>query len=85
MLVSVIVPVRNESAHIRQTLACLQQQEFDAEAFEVLCIDGCSDDDTVAQMEDTQREFPQLRLFSNPKRLASACATSVFNNRAAAM
>jgi succinoglycan biosynthesis protein ExoA len=72
MLVSVIVPVRNESAHIRQTLECLRRQEFDARQFEVLLVDGASDDDTVAQALDVQQTFPQLRIFSNPKRLSSA-------------
>lgn len=72
MLVSVIVPVRNESAHIRQTLECLRRQEFDSKRFEVIAVDGQSDDDTVAQIESVQSSFPQLRLFHNPRRLSSA-------------
>jgi succinoglycan biosynthesis protein ExoA len=72
MLVSVIVPVRNESAHIRQTLESLRRQEFNPNEFEVIAVDGVSDDDTVAQIQDVQLSFPQLRLFHNPRRLSSA-------------
>jgi succinoglycan biosynthesis protein ExoA len=72
MLVSVIVPVRNESAHVRRTLEGLRDQDFDPAAFEVLVIDGDSDDDTAEQVRALQPEFPNLRLFANPRRLASA-------------
>ena len=58
MLVSVIVPVRNEAAHIRSTLACLQQQEFAAGNFEVLV--GF---DVTPEMADFNRQGK--RFFAN--------------------
>ena len=72
MLVTVIVPVRNEAANIRHTLECLRLQEFDSDQFEVLVVDGVSTDDTVAQVNDALSTFRQLRLLSNSKRLSSA-------------
>ena len=72
MLVSVIIPVRNEAAHIRQMLIGLACQDFPADDFEVLVVDGRSDDDTPTVVRDLQDGVPNLRLFHNPKRLASA-------------
>jgi succinoglycan biosynthesis protein ExoA len=72
MRVSVIVPVRNESASIRDTLADLARQEFPADEYEILVIDGRSDDDTAAIVRDLHRDIPNLLLLDNPKRLASA-------------
>ena len=69
--VSVVIPVRNEAASIRRTLEGLQRQDCVAADFEVLVVDGMSDDDTVAIVRDVQRSFPNLRLLFNPKRLAS--------------
>ena len=72
MLVTVIVPVRNEGRQIRQTLECLVRQDFDPDAFEVLVLDGSSDDDTVARVHEMQPSFRHLRLLDNPQRLSSA-------------
>ncbi len=72
MLVSVIVPVRNEERLIRHTLECLLRQEFDADAFEVIVVDGASDDATVARVRDVQSSFRHFFLLDNPRRLASA-------------
>ncbi len=70
--VSVIVPVRNESAHIRRTLAGLANQAFPIADYEVLVIDGGSDDGTAAIVREVQRSMPNLELLENPRRLASA-------------
>ncbi|MCE9529767.1 MAG: glycosyltransferase family 2 protein [Planctomycetes bacterium] len=72
MLVSVIVPVRNEAANIRQTLGCLLRQDLDADQFEVIVVDGESVDQTAAIVREMQPLFRNLRLLSNPKRLSSA-------------
>lgn len=72
MLVSVIVPVRNEAAHIRHTLDCLRNQQFESSQFEVIVVDGLSDDATANLVQECQTNFPNLHLLSNPKRLSSA-------------
>jgi len=72
MRVSVIVPVRNESASIREILAGLAYQDISPAEYEILVIDGRSDDDTAAIVRDFQRDIPNLVLLENPKRLASA-------------
>jgi succinoglycan biosynthesis protein ExoA len=72
MRISVIVPVLNEAANIRQTLYGLARQTFPANEFEILVVDGRSTDGTSTIVWELQREIPNLHLFDNPKRLASA-------------
>lgn len=72
MLISVIVPVRNEAPNIRQTLDCLHRQDFDPSKCEVIVVDGLSEDATTTIVREIQPRFPNLRLLSNPKRLSSA-------------
>jgi succinoglycan biosynthesis protein ExoA len=70
--VSVIVPVRNEAAHVRHVLLDLAGQEFPEADFEILVIDGASEDGTPDIVRGLRRSIPNLYLFDNPKRLASA-------------
>ncbi|WP_114782314.1 glycosyltransferase [Botryobacter ruber] len=62
-LLSVIIPVRNEGAHISHLLHDLEQQQYPHHLFEVLVVDDHSDDTTTAQVEDFIENSPlQLRL-----------------------
>jgi succinoglycan biosynthesis protein ExoA len=70
--ISVLVPVRNESAFIRQTLAALQEQDYPRDRCEFLVVDGDSDDDTADQVRRLQDADGRVRLFFNPKRFSSA-------------
>jgi len=46
-LVSVIIPVRNESTHISLLLSSLESQEYPKASWEVIVVDDHSEDDTV--------------------------------------
>jgi succinoglycan biosynthesis protein ExoA len=70
--ISVIVPVRNEAAFIRQTLEQLLAQEYDPERFEILVADGQSTDDTAAIVRQLATGHSNLRLLHNPGRWSSA-------------
>lgn len=70
--VTVIVPVRNEEAHLAGTLRPLLLQNYPVERYEILVVDGQSTDDTCAVVRRLQPEFPQLKLLFNPRRLSSA-------------
>ena len=72
MRVSVIVPVRNEAKHIARTLRGLANQEFPTADYEILVIDGESEDGTRDIVLEHLPMIPNLYLFDNPKRLASA-------------
>ena len=69
--ISVVVPVRNESRHIAGVLDKLLSQDYDSERFEILVVDGLSEDDTKGVVERYVAEHPNVRLFDNPKRLSS--------------
>jgi succinoglycan biosynthesis protein ExoA len=72
MRVSIIIPVRNEAAHICRTLRGLADQDFPATDFEILVVDGRSDDGTPEIVRELRSSIPNLYLLDNPKRWASA-------------
>jgi succinoglycan biosynthesis protein ExoA len=72
MRVSVIVPVRNEAKHIARTLRGLANQAFPVADYEILVVDGESEDGTRDIVLEHQPIIPNLYLFDNAKCLASA-------------
>ena len=72
MFISVIIPIRNEQAFIIDTLAELAAQDYAEDHFEVIVVDGCSDDGTVEKVTNFIKDRPNFQLLYNPKRLASA-------------
>ncbi|MEN6450800.1 MAG: glycosyltransferase family 2 protein [Thermoguttaceae bacterium] len=70
--ISVIVPVRNEAASIERTLECLMTQDYDPPQWEVLVVDGHSDDATADLARRFAERHPALRVLRNPRRLSSA-------------
>ncbi len=71
-MISVIVPVRNEEKFIRGTLDGLLEQDYPADRFEVLIIDGESTDSTAQIVREYVSEHPNVHLFANPKKWSSA-------------
>ena len=70
--VTVVVPVRNEGAHVEAVLGDLLAQAFPPERMEVLVVDGRSTDDTRARVEAVAARDARVRLLDNPRRLSSA-------------
>jgi succinoglycan biosynthesis protein ExoA len=70
--ISVIVPVRNEAAHIRGTLNQLLAQDYPRDRFEVLVADGESTDATREIVADLMLDHSNVRLLDNPRRWSSA-------------
>jgi glycosyltransferase involved in cell wall biosynthesis len=65
--VSVLTPVLDEEAHIRDTVASMREQRFDGEV-EFLFIDGRSSDRTRAILEELATDDPRIRVLDNPHR-----------------
>jgi len=67
--VSVIIPCYNEERFLGKALANLAHQ-YSPEAYEIIVVDGMSDDRTRQVVEEFQRLHPQLsvRLLNNPQR-----------------
>lgn len=70
--VSVLIPVLNEAAHIRETVAAMQAQELGELTFELVFADGRSDDDTKAILEQLAHEDPRVVVVDNPARTTAA-------------
>jgi glycosyltransferase involved in cell wall biosynthesis len=67
--VSVVIPMRNESAGIADLLASVQAQDYPAERFEILVVDGDSSDDSASVVQRIAARDPRVRLLHNPKRI----------------
>ncbi len=70
--VTVVVPVRNEERCIAHTLDDLLAQDYPSSRFEILVVDGESDDRTCEIVEEYTRQYENVRLFTNPRRWSSA-------------
>lgn len=60
---SVILPCRNDAAHLPLVLAALDRQTFDRGRFEVIVIDNGSTDDSLA----VARSWPEVIVLSEPR------------------
>jgi succinoglycan biosynthesis protein ExoA len=65
--VSVLVPVLNEEAHIRDTAAAMLDQRFEGE-IEFLFVEGRSSDRTRAVLEELAGHDPRVQVLDNPAR-----------------
>jgi len=66
--VTLIIPVRNEAAHIRACLDSVRKQSYPTERLEILVVDGASTDVTPALVQDAASVDPRVRLLENPSR-----------------
>ena len=67
--ISLLMPIRNEEAHIRQTLEAVLHQDYPQDQMEVLIADGMSTDSTRRIVQEYQQKHPNLRLIDNPGRI----------------
>ncbi|HWY17291.1 MAG TPA: glycosyltransferase [Solirubrobacteraceae bacterium] len=65
VLVSVLVPVLNESSNIREAVAAMLAQQVDGQ-IELLLADGGSDDGTRELLEEMARNDPRIGVLQNP-------------------
>ena len=70
--VTIVMPIRNEAAHIEQVLADVLGQDTGDLRIEVLVVDGRSTDDTRARVQRVVDRDARVRLLDNPQRLSSA-------------
>lgn len=65
-LVSVIIPMRNEAGHIGACIDAVLAQDYPRDRFEILVVDGDSDDDSAAVLRGYGEA---LRVLRNPSRI----------------
>lgn len=68
--VSVFVPVYNGAAYIAETLASLLAQQYTD--FEVLCLDDCSTDGSMAVLQQFAARDSRIRVLQTPGNLGNA-------------
>lgn len=67
--VSVIMPIRNESAFLAKSLGSVLRQDYPSDRLEVIVADGMSDDGTREMVETLRKDHPNLILIDNPGRI----------------
>ena len=70
--ISVVMPVRNEAAHIEAILGDVLSQSLGELSLEVLVVDGRSTDATRELVAEVAARDPRVRLLDNPLQLSSA-------------
>lgn len=68
-MISIVVPCRNEAAHIEGCVRSILAQEDPGQPLEVLIADGMSDDGTRAILERLSDEDARIRMVNNPERV----------------
>lgn len=69
--VSVVMPIRNEAGFIARSLRAVLEQDYPAEALEVIVADGCSDDGTRDIVRELAAGDPRVRLLDNTGRIVA--------------
>jgi glycosyltransferase involved in cell wall biosynthesis len=70
--VSVVIPCRNEQAHIEACVRSMLEQHPPVGGFEILVVDGRSTDQTRAILGRLSTEHPALRVLDNDGQIVSA-------------
>lgn len=67
--VSIVMPVRNEVQYIEGAIQSVLDQDYPADAFEVLVADGMSTDGTREVVQSFYKDAPRVVLIDNPGRI----------------
>lgn len=70
--VSIVIPMYNEENYIGKCLESLLDQSYPKERYEILVVDGRSEDRSREIVRKIAEEHPTVRLLDNPKRITSA-------------
>lgn len=70
MIVSVVIPCRNEVAFIQECIDAIYANKINTDVFlNVFVVDGMSDDGTREKIQSLQNKYPSLQLIDNVKQL----------------
>ena len=71
LFVSVILPIRNEAAHIEASLQAVMRQDYPADRMEILVADGMSSDETRTIIQYLALRYPKhdVTILDNPGRI----------------
>jgi glycosyltransferase involved in cell wall biosynthesis len=83
--ISIIIPIRNEEAHIAACLDSVFSQDYPQELIEVILADGMSTDRTREIVRGYQKDHPALKLLDNPGKIAPTALNIAIKASAAAV
>jgi len=69
LIVSIIIPCRNEGKHIAKCLDSIIANDYPKDKLEVLVIDGMSEDGTREIIERYSQQYPNIKFLDNPKKI----------------
>ena len=67
--ISILIPVRNEAAYIKQCLDAVLAQDFPQHRMEILIADGMSEDETRQIIQGFQADHPHIQLIDNTAKI----------------
>lgn len=69
--VSVVMPVRNEDRYLARSLGSVLAQDYPSDRYEVIVVDGDSDDGTLAEIDRLTDGAPEpaVQVLHNPERI----------------
>ena len=70
--VSIILPVRNEQAYIKDCLDAVLNQNYPKNKVEVIVVDGLSDDNTLDILNDFKNKNEKIKIINNNKKIVSS-------------
>lgn len=76
VICSIIIAARDEANYIDNCIETLENQEFDRKKYEIIVIDGMSQDNTGVIISEKQKCYSNIFLFKNPRKIAS-CAFNI--------
>lgn len=68
-LVSVLIPIRNESRYINRCIQAVLHQDYLSNKIEILIADGMSDDATRSVIKEIQDNHSNVQSFQNPGKI----------------
>ncbi|MFH1656599.1 MAG: glycosyltransferase family 2 protein [Candidatus Nealsonbacteria bacterium] len=78
--VSIIIPSRNEEKHIRKCLDSVISNDYPKSNFEILIVDGLSQDNTRKIIKEYQNKYPFIKFFDNLKKFTCFAWNIGINN-----
>lgn len=80
--ITVIIPARNEEAHLPALIESLRQQQYPEGLFEVIIIDDHSTDDTFRLLDEASKSWSSLKLIRMADLPADENASAAFKKKA---
>lgn len=65
---SVVIPIRNEENHIKQTIQYIQNQDYPQNMVEILVVDGESDDKSLEIIDEMVKRDNRIKVYQNKKK-----------------